>query len=120
MSNKHHKYSQRYNKPYVTAPVETINDTFVFANDVNITPVDTDPEPTASEASTPEPVYGTVAGCKALNIREEASVDSEKVCVLPAGSRVVIENINRAGEWMSICTEAGLEGYCLSEFIKID
>lgn len=118
MSNKYHNYSKQYNKPNESAPVDTVNETFVTGVIPEPT-VNVDPEPTDITPSD-DPIYGTVVRCKALNVREEASVDSEKVCVLPAGSRVVVDNIDSAGEWFSICTEAGLEGYCLSEYISIE
>lgn len=121
MSKHHINYSQQYNKPNESANVDTVNDNFIANTNVNVAPINVDPEPTIpTPPAEPEIVYGKVCKCKALNVREEADMNSEKVCVLPVGSKVVVNNIDTAGEWFSICTEAGLEGYCLSEYISIE
>lgn len=120
MSKHHFNYSKQYNNANEASGVNTVNDAFTFANDNN-TPANTDPEPTIpTPVIEPGICYGKVCKCKALNVREEADINSEKVCVLPAGSKVVVNNVDAAGDWFSICTEAGLEGYCLSEYISIE
>lgn len=117
MSKKHFNYSQQYNKHNDSGNVDTVNNAFVTG--VTVDPVINDPEPTPPTDSTPEPVYGVVVGCKALNVREETDVNSVKICVLPAGTKVEIM-ASASAEWFHVCTEAGLEGYCLSEFISIE
>lgn len=115
MSHKYNNYSKQFDKRFTSTenpPVLGVDLAQNSSSEAEVPSIDTTPEP--------EVIYGTVTKCKALNIREEADVNSDKVCVVPAGTKVVIDNLDSAGEWYSITTEAGLSGYCLSEFISID
>lgn len=67
-----------------------------------------------------EPLVGKVAGCKRLNIRSKPSKESEPVCVVEEGTVLMIDvNAIIPKEWFKVYTEAGIEGYCVREFIAI-
>lgn len=117
MSKKYRNYSQQYNRVNEIDKGDSSSSIFVTGVTNESNP-EIEPEYGTNTASTE--VIGTVIKCKALNIREEADIRSDIVCVIPVGSKVMIDTTNYSGEWFKVCTEAGLEGYCLSEFVSID
>lgn len=55
---------------------------------------------------------------KELNVRSEASKDSEPLTTINSLSNVVIlGDLDDYADWYKICTAAGIEGYVLKEFI---
>lgn len=62
-------------------------------------------------------VYGIVSGCGKLNIRESSSKDSDILCVIDEGSVVSIDFAKSTEDWLSICTNAGIDGFCMAKFI---
>ena len=73
----------------------------------------------------PEPVvepenrkFGKVSNCKKLNIRKLPSRDAEIVSELIEGSEVMIDEKESTALFYKICTEHGIEGYCMKNFIK--
>ncbi len=80
-------------------------------NDVNI---DIIPEP---EVSTP--VIGIVTGCPRLNVRVNPRVDADVICIIERDSEVMIDEEDSTKNFYKICTEQGIEGYCMRQFISI-
>lgn len=117
MSKKYRNYSHQYNRVNENDKEDSSSNNFVTGVTIELNS-EIEPECETNTASTE--VIGTVIKCKALNIREEADIRSDIVCVIPVGSNVMIDTTNYSGEWFKVCTEAGLEGYCLSEFVSID
>ena len=76
-------------------------------------------EPTPVEEALPETLIGKVSGCKQLNIRREANIDSDKVTVVPDGAVLVIEPDESTDEWFKVYTEAGVEGFCMKKFVTV-
>ena len=84
------------------------------------------PEPVIPEPVIPEPVvepenrkFGKVSNCKKLNIRKLPSRDAEIVSELIEGSEVMIDEKESTALFYKICTEHGIEGYCMKQFIKV-
>ena len=78
------------------------------------------------EPIVPEPVvesenrkFGKVNNCKKLNIRKLPSRDAEIVSELIEGSEVMIDEKESTALFYKICTEHGIEGYCVKDFIKV-
>ena len=74
----------------------------------------------------PEPVaepeiqkFGQVSGCKKLNVRKLPSRDAEIVSELAEGIKVIIDEKTSTALFYKICTEHGIEGYCMKDFIKV-
>lgn len=63
--------------------------------------------------------FGKITGCKKLNIRRLPSRDSEIISELVEGSEVMIEENESTALFYKICTEHGIEGYCMKSFIKV-
>lgn len=72
--------------------------------------VDTKPVPTT--------VAGMVVGCARLNVRAEASLFADVVCVLNAQSEIEIDVNKSDKDWFYVCTATGIEGYCMRKFVE--
>lgn len=121
-----HKYRDKYELPtseeevveaveVEEAAVETAEpeeEGFCEACQINI---NTEPEQVK-----PKNGRGIVSGCEKLNIRRQAAVTPTNViCVIDKGSEVVILDEHAAPNWYKVCTNAGIEGYCMAEFIEL-
>lgn len=66
----------------------------------------------------PTTVKGIVYGCSKLNVRAEANLFADIVCVLDVKSEVMIDVNKSDNEWFYVCTASGIEGYCLRKFVE--
>ena len=79
-----------------------------------------EPEPDPEPSVEPEnQKFGKVSNCKKLNIRKLPSRDAEIVSELIEGSEVMIDEKESTALFYKICTEHGIEGYCMKQFIKV-
>ena len=79
-----------------------------------------EPEPDPEPSVEPEnQKFGKVSNCKKLNIRKLPSRDAEIVSELIEGSEVMIDEKESTALFYKICTEHGIEGYCMKNFIKV-
>lgn len=99
------------NKPMQIAPVESIKPAEPVAP-VKVV------EETVQTVALPETVPGAVIGCAKLNVRAEASLFADIVCVLDTVSEFEIDVNKSIGEWFYIYTATGAEGYCMRKFVK--
>ena len=83
-------------------------------------------EPIVPEPVIPEPVvepenrkFGKISNCKKLNIRKLPSRDAEIVSELIEGSEVMIDEKESTALFYKVCTEHGIEGFCMKQFIKV-
>lgn len=65
-------------------------------------------------------IIGFVYNCSKLNIRKESNVDSEVLCVVDSGSKLQINLVDSTYGWFSVCTETGIEGFCMKEYVKFE
>lgn len=72
-------------------------------------------EPEASKVET----IGVVFGCGKLNIRKEPNISAEVVYEALLKSELVIDLDKSTDEWYSVCTPAGVEGFCMKKFVEI-
>lgn len=102
-------YNQMSKKNYdKTESVEQVE------NPIEETPIETEPvEPTK-----PEPIEGIV-NCEKLNVRSDATIDSDPVGVINRDSKVFIYEDESTEEFYKVCTATGLEGYCMKKFISV-
>lgn len=93
--------------------------------EVQQTPVATpDLEETPISAPEPEPevkpdVIGVVVGCERLNIRKEPNTSAKILCEATSKSELVIDPDKSTDEWYSVCTSAGVEGFCMKKFVAL-
>lgn len=119
MSHKHN-YTN-YSKPQETpvAPVteevvaSVVEDEPVVTPDPEVTPV-VDDEPENDE------VIGVVVDCERLNVRKEPSADADVLTTIPKGAEVQIDIFESTNDFYKVCTEAGVEGFCMAAYIKVE
>lgn len=82
--------------------------------------VEVEEEPAVVEPEN-EPIshVGVVSGCKKLNVRSEASIKGNVVCIIAENDAVVIDVKASVDGWYKVYTEAGVEGYCMAQYIMI-
>lgn len=124
MSN--HNYKQYYNnkpkdKPYATEKPEKVKEPVAVEEQKIVEPV-AEPvveTPVVEEPETAKPITGKVVGCKMLNVRIAPRKFADVVTVVNADSELIIDLDRSNDEWYSVCTAAGVEGYCVKDFVKI-
>lgn len=72
----------------------------------------------APETKAPSNV-GVVSGCDKLRVRKAPSLSAGVVCIINESSAVVIDDACSTTEFYKVCTEAGVEGYCMKKFITV-
>ena len=129
MSNKHYTQYSKFSgeEPMlVNDPELEVEDTVEEKVDEPIEGQIVIPEVEPELVSDPEPSveqenrkFGKVNNCKKLNIRKLPSRDAEIVSELVEGSEVMIDEKESTALFYKICTEHGIEGYCMKNFIKV-
>jgi uncharacterized protein YgiM (DUF1202 family) len=87
--------------------------------ELNESVVINDEECIAAQETAAQTVYGEVANCRKLNIREKPDINSKVVTVVPCSEKLNINLEDSKNEWLAVCTVAGIEGFCMKEFIEI-
>ena len=67
-----------------------------------------------------EPKFGIVSNFVKLNIRIEPNIKSEILCMVDSGARLMIDPANSNDGWLNVYTNAGIEGYCMKEYVEIE
>ena len=123
MSNKHYTQYSKFSgeEPMlVTDPELEVEDTVEEKVDEpiegQIVIPEVEPEPSVEPENRK---FGKVDNCKKLNIRKLPSRDAEIVSELVEGSKVMIDEKESTELFYKICTEHGIEGYCMKNFIKV-
>lgn len=121
-----HNYSQYSNKNVNKATIDT-NDTVETTITVPVETLEYTGEVELAE-STPvetikykedktDTVFGKVTNCVKLNVRVAPNPNATVACVLDANSELEIDYNKSTAEWYSVCTAAGIKGYCMRKFI---
>ena len=76
-------------------------------------------EPEVESSVEPEPVYGYVTECIKLNVRKMPNANAEIICTIPINTEVVIDEANSTVGFYKICTNAGVEGFCMKKYIAV-
>ena len=129
MSNKHYTQYSKFSgeEPMlVNDPELEVEDTVEEKVDEPIEGQIVIPEVEPELVSDPEPSvepenrkFGKISNCKKLNVRKLPSRDAEIVSELVEGSEVMIDEKESTALFYKICTEHGIEGYCMKDFIKV-
>ena len=79
-----------------------------------------EPQIAEEEVSKPKKqMIGVVIDCSSLNIRAKSSINSEIIATVKAGTELLINKDESVNEWYKVCTEAGIEGFCMKKYISI-
>ena len=79
-------------------------------------------EPQIAEEEVSEPkkqMIGTVMDCSSLNIRAKSNINSEIIATVKAGTELLIDEDESVNEWYKVCTEAGIEGFCMKKYVSV-
>lgn len=124
---KHSNKNKYENKSRIERKFESADEMVEALNNQKSKVVDSipavisEPEVTApivTEVEAPKNL-GKVIDCVKLNVREEPSAKASIVFEIPVGSTVFIDETCSTDEFYKICTEHGVEGYCMKKFIEI-
>lgn len=66
-----------------------------------------------------EDVIGVVTGCAKLRVREAASANAKVLCEISENSEVIINEAESTKDFYKVCTEAGVEGFCMKKYITV-
>lgn len=66
-----------------------------------------------------KPVVGIVTDCVKLNIRKEPDKEADILCEIPALTKLTVLEDGSIDEWLHICTEDGLKGFCMKRYIAV-
>lgn len=112
--------------PITADPVTTVVDNDAMAPEIKmvVENVETSATPvlmceTVDTVTLSETVTGVVTNCAKLNVRAKPSIESDVVCVLDAMSEIEINITEFIDEWLSVCTAAGIKGYCMRKFVDV-
>lgn len=125
MSHKHNytNYSKPQETPVapvteeVVAPV--VEDEPVATPDPEVAPVIED-APVADPEPENDEVIGVVVDCARLNVRKEPSSDADVLTTIPVGAEVQVDIFESTNDFYKVCTETGVEGYCMADYIKVE
>lgn len=84
--------------------------------DIKITDIAAEPEPVNTVVETK---IGIVVNCPRLNVRANPRANADVVCIIASGSKVMIDESGTTENFYKVCTEVGVEGYCMKRFINI-
>lgn len=64
-------------------------------------------------------VPGMVTDCLKLNVRKNPSTDAEVLTIVDALSNVMVDMDTSTDAFYKVCTETGVEGYCMKKYIVL-
>ena len=67
-----------------------------------------------------ESLVGVVENCKRLNIRVQPMKEAAVVCVVNEGTVLLIEPDATDKDWFRVYTEAGVAGFCMRQFVRVN
>lgn len=71
------------------------------------------------ENTKPETRKAVVHNCTKLNVRENPNPKANVLTTIYVGDEVTIYGSDYSGNYYSVCTEHGVEGYCVKDYLKI-
>ena len=81
--------------------------------------VDVVADTTEQSESLDESIFGVVVNCKLLNVREAPNKDAEILTKVKQGNEIMIDFSASTDDFYSVCTQTGVEGYCMKQFIEV-
>lgn len=116
------KMSDNVEPKTVPNPVEAVKEPAVEPEVVTEPVKDVMEEATVEVVAAPaktESKVGVVTDCDRLRVRKTPAVSGSVICTIEKGAAVVIDDADSTAEFYKVCTEAGVEGYCMKKFITV-
>ena len=109
MPKRHRNYNQYSNN--------TISDSVEKNEPDNTNPVD---DEALVEDKDPY-INGKVFNCPRLTVREHPNINSVVLTEIPVDTEIRIDTrfVDDSNQWYKIVTVAGLEGYCMQDYISL-
>ena len=63
--------------------------------------------------------FGVTHNCTTLNVRESADKDSESLCVVKSGTKLMVDLSKSTDDWYHVYTPEGAEGFCMKKFVSL-
>lgn len=121
--HNYQNYSKHYNnqKPQVEEPVvkEVVETPVEDTVEEQIEETVEEIEEEALEDSAVETVIGIVTDCAKLNIRKLPKPDADKVAVVDANTKLMVDLDGSTLKYYKVYTESGVEGYCLKDYVAV-
>lgn len=131
--SKHNKNYTRYSKmnreeatPVNEVETEVIAEVNDVAEESAYNEVVPEVEPVQEPIAEPEPTiepeirkYGRIHGCKKLNVRKMPNPNAEVLIEIVEGAKILIDEKKSTATFYKVCTECGIEGYCVKQYIKV-
>ena len=67
----------------------------------------------------PETKNGVVFNCTKLNVREKPVAGSRVVSIIDVNTKLTVTTDESFGVFYKICTESGVEGYCVKDYVRL-
>ena len=80
----------------------------------------TTPDPAVEEPKVENKIIGVVTNCAKLNVRKEPVADAEILTEIPLAAEVQVDVLKSTEGFYKVCTGAGVEGYCVKDYININ
>ena len=123
MSKKHYTQYSKFSgeEPETEIEEETVEEERPIEGQIVIPEVESEPVfmPPMPETEPKIRKFGKINNCKKLNVRKLPSRDAEIISELLEGSEVMIDEKESTALFYKICTEHGIEGFCMKQFIKV-
>lgn len=68
--------------------------------------------------SVDDTTFGIVT-CALLNVREAPDVNTAVVTTIHKGHKLMVNENASTADFYSVCTETGVDGYCMKQFIAV-
>ena len=74
---------------------------------------------TPVEESEQPVINAVVVNCAKLNVREEPAPKAAVVAIIDASNEVAVYEDESFGNYYKVCTAAGIEGYCVKDYLQL-
>lgn len=124
--SKNHNYTSYYqNQRVMTAPVDESAKEDLATEEITVEEVIAEvaataevEEPVEEVAETPSKV-GVVTGCEKLRVRKGPNATADVICEITKSTAVIIDEEASSNDFYKVCTESGVEGFCMKKFIAV-
>ena len=95
----------------VVQPEPEVVEPIIAESEQPVTPVIEKTEPKSHKA--------IVCNCKKLNVRENPKPKANVIMIINEDDEVTVYTDGSVGNYYSIRTESGIEGYCVKDYLKM-
>lgn len=98
--------------------IDVVNESASAEITNEVTPA-VEPEPKAPVVEPEIRKFGRVRGCTKLNVRSMPNRDAKILAEVAEGAELMIDETESTATFYKVCTECGIDGYCMKQYIKV-